>query len=69
MILKNYPKNHSLLNPPTFSEKNYFKIFGALAGQITDFLEYENCQQPTSMSNASGMLQILDLVSLARLAG
>ena len=28
-----------------------------------------SCQQPSSMSNASGMLPILDLVSLARLAG
>ena len=28
-----------------------------------------SCQQPSSMSNASSMLQILDLVSLAHLAG
>ena len=29
----------------------------------------EDCQQLSSMFNASGMLRILDLVSLARLAG
>ena len=27
------------------------------------------CRQPSPMSNASGMLRMLDLVSLARLAG
>ena len=31
--------------------------------------EVASCRQPSSMSNASEMLRILDLVSLARLAG